>query len=145
MIARAKPVLLVGNGPNRLEGRAGSPSWDQLMRDLALKSGLKAFNTGRKPLPLAFEEVLARGATTSGLREHEVKQRVAEVARDVQPNWIHELIQALPVYDILTTNYDYSLFAGPSITGLTAGSTETKYSLFRRSEYPSLDVWHIHG
>ncbi len=145
-MAKDSPILLVGNGPNRLESRVGSPSWDELMRDLASKTGHRAFNPGRKPLPLAFEEVLARAAQQSGLEEGDLKARVAEVARRVQPNWLHELLLGLPVSDILTTNYDYSLTAGSSpADAIIPGSTETKYSLFRTQQGQGKRVWHMHG
>lgn len=148
MVATGKdsPILLVGNGPSRLERRVGSPSWDKLMHDLASSTGHKAFNPGRKPLPLAFEEVLARAAQRSGVQEGDLKRRVAEVAREVQPNWLHKDLQALPVSDILTTNYDYALTLSYS-TGhsITPGSTETKYSLFRTQQHHNKRVWHMHG
>lgn len=145
-VGRSRPILLlIGNGPNRLEHQLGSPSWDELMKDLAKSTGYKAFNTGSKPLPLAFEEVLGRAASLSGVGEDHLKARVAEVARRVKGNWFHSTIRELPVSDILTTNYDYALTETDSPSDIVPGSTETKYSLFRRQKFSGTTVWHIHG
>lgn len=141
-----QPILLVGNGPNRLEGRVGSPSWDQLMEDLAKRTGHRGFNTGSKPLPLAFEEVLSRAARGSLVGEDQLKERVAEVAHQVTGNWFHNALRELPITDILTTNYDYALSSPDPSVEVIAGSTETKYSLFRRQGGQGRQtVWHIHG
>lgn len=144
-MTKRSPVILLGNGPNRLEDRVGNPSWDALMRDLAARTGHSAFQTGRKPLPLAFEEVLGRAARVSEITEADLKDHVAGVARRVHPNWFHDSIASLPVSEVLTTNYDYTLLPEYSGVEVTPGSTETKYSLFRRHRARGQWVWYIHG
>src|SRR5690606_15273213 len=125
-----KPILLIGNGPNRLDSERRNPSWDKLMSELAYHAGHRAFHQGGKPLPLAFEEVLAVAPRFSNVSERELKERVARVAQEISSNWLHRELLLLPVSDLLTTNYDYSLLDSPGHGPASPGSSETSYSLF---------------
>jgi hypothetical protein len=135
------PILLLGNGLNRLENNEFG--WNNVLDQLAGKAKSKREKDIRKakPFTLWFEELTAESNVDI------LKENVAKgISEYLKPGVLHEKFMALNVSHILTTNYDYNL---ESCAGLKRSSKNTSpeniYSLFRRSEVGGKFVWHIHG
>jgi hypothetical protein len=140
------PILLVGNGPNRV--LPDSLSWGALMQSLRGIAGMREGGHEFKPFPLHFEEIrnsfLARNPRA---RESEFLGMVAEATKAMRPNAVHRRLTRLAVSDILTTNYDDCLERSLAATARVDNfdTNETKHSLFRRSRIGRRYFWHIHG
>lgn len=139
--------LLVGNGFNRLSMQL---SWQQLLSKLTAELGLdgQVSYHEQKPLSLLFEELCVRVPNYNSVRaaEHAVKQRIAVLMASFPP---HDLLHSLVVQfdNILTTNYDVSIeetLGGP-LYHQQSTIPETRYSLFRKNDVGTRQVWHIHG
>ena len=85
-------------------------------------------------------------ARNAGPGEDQLKSYVADIARRIRSNWFHDGLRELRVDHILTTNYDYAPGDGATSGTAVAGSTETRYGLFRchKGDHRKT-VWHIHG
>jgi hypothetical protein len=139
--------LLIGNGFNRLSMQL---SWQQLLSKLTAELGLdgQVKYHEQKPLSLLFEELCVRVPDFKTVRaaEHEVKRKIASLMDSFPP---HKLLLPLVVQfdSILTTNYDASIedaLAGP-LYYCQSTIPESRYSLFRKNEVGTRQVWHIHG
>ncbi len=140
-------VLLIGNDINNA---SSGYSWSDLLVDLIKFVGA----TGKiEPLgeqfPLFYEEIWAFAGTRGKLREGAIKEYIASKVIEMPQNILHSSISELPVTDILTTNYEFTLEQGlietkPSLNN--AGIVqEHRYSLFRKTLNQGKQFWHIHG
>lgn len=140
-------ALLIGNGVNRLTD--DSYSWESIITELARfadKSEAAAEHLNQKPFTLVFEEVFLRSARAKGIKEFELKKRVASVINEIPHNEYHRGFMGSGVRHILTTNYDYNLENSMDAQDVDSSpSRETRYSVFRRRSVNGVDVWHIHG
>jgi SIR2-like domain len=145
-----KSSVLIGNGINRAALSEGGRSWEDLLRDLAKRADVETLNLEGKPLPLAYEEIVARSGDGSDAAEDQLKETVARWMSEISATSLHSAVLKLPVKNILTTNYDYALTSGEygeSNGGnrRAALTTETTNSLFRARSVGDKRVWHIHG
>ncbi len=140
------PILLVGNGPNRVSPQG--LSWSALMGELRAAAGMPAQGHDTKPFPLHFEEIrngfLAR---TPGAKEATFLRLVAKRMEELRPNTIHRRLMGLPAANVLTTNFDDCLERALAPTASVADfdTGESKHSLFRRSRIGRQYIWHLHG
>ena len=140
------PILLVGNGPNRVSPQG--VSWSQLMGELRATAGMATSGHETKPFPLHFEEIRnAFLARTPKAKEATFLRLVAKRMEALRPNDIHRRLTALNVANILTTNYDDCLERALAPTASVADfdTGESKHSLFRRSRIGRRYFWHLHG
>jgi hypothetical protein len=144
--AAVRPILLVGNGPNRVS--PAGVSWADLMQTLRRAAGMRADGHDAKPFTLHFEEIrngyLAR---TAGASEAGFLRRVAKEMEALRPNDVHRRLTWLAVGDILTTNYDDCLERSLAASAIVANfdTNESKHNLFRRSRIGRRHFWHLHG
>lgn len=142
----ASPILLIGNGPNRV--LPDGLSWGALMRTLRGIAGMREDGHGLKPFPLHFEEIrngfLAR---TPGANEAQFLRVVAKATEAMRPNAVHRRLTRLAVSDLLTTNYDDCLERSLALTAQDDNfdTNETRHNLFRRSRIGTRRFWHLHG
>ena len=136
-------AILLGNGLNRaLKG----VSWDEELKKLREEYGIET-NTDITSYPLEYERI-EMAALRLKKKETEVRRSIGQHLPQTTGDLLKQLI-ALPVHDILTTNYDYNLEAtiDPAFcrkkTG--AGTKETKFSLNRCIRLKDKRIWHIHG
>ena len=144
-----KPVLLLGNGINRIDN---TYSWEQLMTELLDFCGLReAISVKGKPFPLLYEEIYLRWHEKDPLHNRELmlKKKIRSLLKKIRYNDLHHRVMELPVSDILTTNYDYNLestleggYSSAPHIGPVKGS---KFSLLRRRQAGDKVIWHIHG
>lgn len=142
---KPKPVLLIGNGINRIAN--GNISWESILNDLISEAGDGKIRKGNKPLTFLFEEILhsmKEGATSEN--ERKLKKIVSGKLDVLKPNKFHRQFMSLNVQYYLTTNYDYCLERS-----LDENFTKTrqkgskKYSLTRYHQVGDKCIWHIHG
>ena len=138
-----KTALLLGNGMNRIES---DYSWERLIRDLLQYiEPPNVIESDGKPFPLLYEEMV-QAALEVGMTESELKRYIADLVTNIKGSSLHAELRDLSLSDILTTNYDYNLEAvwkGVEPTAQESG--ESRYSFFRKKEYPEANIWHIHG
>ncbi|MBS3187683.1 SIR2 family protein [Pseudomonas vlassakiae] len=137
--------LLLGNGVNRA---ALQKDWTQLLRELAaqFEADELIHHLGSKPLSMFIEELCARSTGVFRHTEHAVKVAFAKLLEQIKPSEAHQRI-CDPFKVILTTNYDFTIeetFAGPLYNPAFL-YPESRYSLFRRYQAGTKDVWHVHG
>lgn len=137
--------LLLGNGVNRA---ALQKDWTQLLRELAaqFEADELIHHLGSKPLSMFIEELCARSTGVFRHTEHAVKVAFAKLLEQIKPIEAHKRI-CDPFKVILTTNYDFTIeetFAGPLYNPAFL-YPESRYSLFRRYQAGTKDVWHVHG
>lgn len=147
--AISRPVLLLGNGINRIDNHY---SWEQLMTELLDFCGLRqSISVKGKPFPLLYEEIYLRWHEQSPLehKEMDLKKKIRSLLKKITSNDLHKRVMDLPVSEILTTNYDYNLestleggFASAPHIEPVKGS---KFSLLRRRQAADKVIWHIHG
>ncbi|HEX2900118.1 MAG TPA: SIR2 family protein [Bacteroidia bacterium] len=142
-----RKVLLLGNGINRIDNNY---SWNNLMDDLLAYAKMEdAITLDNKPFPLLYEEIYLRLTSYEHHPEAGVKEKIAELVRNVKSNDLHRKAMRLNADEILTTNYDYNL------ESVTAGGVRgarpikpvkgSKYSIMRRRKAGKKVIWHIHG
>lgn len=133
--------LLVGNDINNI-----SPgiSWSDLLANIKTKYHVTALENGQKPFPMLYEEIFLNAIKVQHLNEKELKTYISDSVSQIKQNEIHQIIQALPTKNIITTNYEFSL-EGPNPKTNTSLVRETTYSVFRRHETADKTFWHIHG
>ncbi|MDH1100500.1 SIR2 family protein [Pseudomonas mosselii] len=137
--------LLLGNGVNRA---ALQKDWTQLLRELAaqFEADELILHLGSKPLSMFIEELCARSTGVFRHTELAVKVAFAKLLEQIKPIEAHQRI-CDPFKVILTTNYDFTIeetFAGPLYNPAFL-YPESRYSLFRRYQAGTKDVWHVHG
>lgn len=136
-----KHVLLVGNGPNYF---SQGISWASVVRAAAKRAGLanQTEKVIKEPLPLVYETVAARQTSS----ESHAKNELANQMRLLKPNDIHRQLMKIGWNTILTTNYDHCLEEADGRKFIAANlASETTYSVFRRRQFGTRSVWHIHG
>lgn len=141
----AHPILLVGNGPNRVSRDAHS--WQAVLQRLADETGQPSVMHGSesRPFTLLFEELALRRARRGG-SEEELKELVAGWMRELRPNGVHTALMSLPISEVLTTNYDYTLeTAVDHASRCVDFHSESRYSLFRCRRAGMSRIWHMHG
>ena len=143
-------ILLLGNGINLVEGLTSD--WNSLLAEIAEKYG----HTPEKSLSMTLGyEMLENLILKSDSRETEssIHRVIAEkiendnIRKKVDwSNSIHATLMSLPVTEIMTTNYDYSLEHSIKRDFKKQYRTkETIYSLQRFQETCGKKVFHIHG
>ncbi|WP_449432064.1 SIR2 family protein [Pseudomonas putida] len=138
-------TLLLGNGVNRA---ALQKDWTQILRELAAEFNADELihHLSDKPLSMFIEELCARSAGVFRHNEHAVKVAFAKLLEQITPIEAHQRI-CQPFEVILTTNYDFTIeeaFVGP-LYSPDFIFPESRYSLFRRYQAGSKQVWHVHG
>lgn len=145
-------ALLIGNGLNRYY--KDSIPWDKLLERIAQEYNVQ-FNKNN-PFPLEFESI-ANQILNSDKRNadevySEIKSSIASMVSSQEPNRgsLQELFAAtIPVYHILTTNYDYMLenayMAYAKTKPSECNKSEKKYSLYRFEKCGDKTFYHIHG
>jgi hypothetical protein len=140
-------VLLVGNDINNL---SKGYSWNDLLNDLISFVGAKdKIRPLGEQFPLFYEEIWAFAGSRGKKTEAEVKEYIASKVSKMPQNELHSKIASLPVKDILTTNYEFTMekgFSGDSSSVSNTGVIqEQRYSLFRKTSNGGKSFWHIHG
>ena len=144
----SSPVLLLGNGINRLENDSGS--WNELLNQIKnrVKLGELTKVDKDKPNTLLFEEIYSWfQRQEGGFREERfIKNSIIDELNSWRPNNIHRMIYDLEIEHIITTNYDYSI---EKVTGEifpdVSSFLETRYNLLRRRKAGGVNIWHAHG
>lgn len=137
--------LLLGNGINRV---ALQKEWLLILRELAHEFGADdlAQHLEGKPLSMFIEELSARSTGRFRDAENSVKRAFAQLLNQIDPIEAHRRI-CDPFRVIMTTNYDFTLeeaLVGP-LHSPAFLAPESRYSLFRRYQAGSKEVWHLHG
>ncbi|MBL0740272.1 SIR2 family protein [Chryseolinea lacunae] len=138
-----KFTLLVGNGINNIEK---DNSWENLIKEIGqfCKIGFAIDDEKKKQFPLLYEEIFLSSARDCNIRENDLKKFIAEKVSVIKSNVLHDAIRALPIDDIITTNYEFSLEGTmPEKNEGIVG--EKLYSIFRHYTVDKKRVWHIHG
>lgn len=143
----SEAVLLVGNDINNL---SAGYSWHNLLSDLIGFVGAKdKIRPLGEQFPLFYEEIWAFSSSRGRVTEAEVKEYLANKVIEMPQNDVHSKITSLPVENILTTNYEFTLergFSGEKSIFSNAGVIqERRYSLFRKTQNGGINFWHIHG
>lgn len=143
-------TLLVGNGVNRL---SRGTSWINLLRnliqDIGKENAIRFVN--EKPLTLLYEEIFYRSKKYLNMDELDIKRKIANQIKLMEPNSYHQEFLKSKIKNIITTNYDYNFEKSYNIpytsdTGERSNLLkETKYNLFRRRRINDKYIWHIHG
>ncbi len=140
-------VILVGNDINNV---SSGYSWSDLLVDLIVFVGAKEkIRPLGEQFPLFYEEIWAYAGSRGKVTEASVKEYIASKVIEMPQNDLHSSFAALPVKDILTTNYEFTLEQGLSIDSLSVSNVgiiqEQRYSLFRKTTNQGKSFWHIHG
>lgn len=137
-----KHALLVGNDINNINN---AESWANLLQKMQEFCGVNIQNPDfLKPFPLFYEEIYLSTKRSKVPKEFLLKQHIAELIKVIKPNRIHDRIRNLPVDDIMTTNYDFTL-EGCLPKKAPSKIQERKYSLFRHFLVEEKRFWHLHG
>lgn len=143
-VRKNNKVLFIGNGINNLNNKE---SWENILRKLSEKAGnLDDIDELKREFPLGYENLLLHGMRHKQVSEIDLKHIIAENVIKIVPNEIHERINGIKPFHIITTNYDYVLENG--LDWQKSGKIEeTKYSIFRRYTdfWNGRNIWHIHG
>ena len=147
MRSDAEAVLLVGNDINNL---GAGYSWHDLLNDLISFVGAEdSIQPLGEQFPLFYEEIWAYAGSRGKVKEADVKEYIASKVIEMPQNDLHSKIASLPVTEILTTNYEFTLekgFSGDRPSFSNAGIIqEQRYSLFRKTLSKGKSFWHIHG
>ncbi len=135
----AAPILLLGNGVNRLQNGA---SWEAALEKLAVDLGCnKNIVAPCVPPTLTFERIVAESKKS----ELEVKRKLSGLLDGWSFSETHARLSHL-FEEIITTNYDQGLELSLDGADRCADTIrETRYCLFRAYEASGKRVWHIHG
>lgn len=146
---RNQQAVLVGNGPSQLIQE--NPCWAKLLKNVAAQIGVGAAGSEHDgtPYPLLYERLLLEARKKNGWTERKLKASIAKEVALVKADDLHSRIRALPVSDIMTTNYDHSL-EQPSHASKEAANRgiidERRYSLFRHRPIGAKQrLWYVHG
>lgn len=136
-----KYAILVGNDINNI---SSGKSWKNLIDEIKAHFKVKTINNGDKPFPMLYEEIYLNAVRKNEFDEKELKTYIADQVSKIDENEVHKAIRELPIKNIITTNYEYS------IEGAQPGTNdgvvkETTYSIFRRYAMDGKNFWHIHG
>lgn len=134
-------TLLIGNDINNI---SPGVSWADLLKNIKTKYRVPQLENGEKPFPMLYEEIFLHAVQRKSLKELDLKTYIAEEISRITQNEIHSLIRDLPISNILTTNYDFSL-AGLHPKQNLGLVKETVYSIFRRYQVADKTYWHLHG
>lgn len=136
-------AFLIGNDINNI---SNGVSWQDFLQTL-----MKHYNVNGeikldyKPFPLLYEEIFLKSLKKSQIKEFSFKTFIAEHAKQIQANPIHDLIRRKSPSHIITTNYEY-LLEGPERSSEGNGLiNERLYSIFRKCTLNNINYWHIHG
>jgi len=140
-----KAVIFLGNGINQC---SKGVSWSGLMKELRNMTSPPIADVPHyaKPYSMLFEEIVL----SDGMDEKSIRLKIKEKLGNERPNDLHRKILDLPIADILTTNYDYTLeVAAEGVQPSIGGSPEKRYSLFRNHTVhhkgKTKRIWHLHG
>lgn len=135
--------VLVGNGINNI---GKDNSWDNLITQICAYCKVKfpIDDEKKKHFPLLYEEIFLTAARKNSISESDLKRFIAEIVLAIKPNKIHDQIRSLPIENIMTTNYEFSLEG--NTPEVNSGVIKEKlYSVFRHSRIGTKKIWHIHG
>lgn len=141
-------ILLIGNGINI----NANLSWEDLINKILDNLGIRGQinNSKSKPFPLLYEEICVEAIENRNYTEYEIKKIIGEETRKLQPNDLHTKFLNLGIKHILTTNYDHTfekvLSPDENFHSKNDGLVKEKsYNIFRKNEFQSNTIWHIHG
>jgi hypothetical protein len=136
-----KTSILFGNGLNRAVH--SSISWNELLEKIMRKN---IFNSKDLPNTLIYERIFLD--RKKGNEEQNIKNEIAELLQQTQPNELYDEMLSLGCNNYLTTNYDYALEKSINLQ-VNIRSTEEIYSLRRFREYfgsnGAIRLWNVHG
>lgn len=134
-------TVLVGNDINNI---SPGVSWNDLLTNIKRKYKVPILANGSKPFPMLYEEIFLHAIKENNIDETELKIYIGEEISRISQNEIHTLIRELPIPNILTTNYEFSIEGiVPEVNNSLV--KETMYSVFRQYEVDNKTYWHIHG
>ncbi|MEO8471354.1 MAG: hypothetical protein ABI477_04140 [Chryseolinea sp.] len=135
--------VLIGNGINNI---GKDNSWDNLIVQICRHCKIKfpIDDEKKKHFPLLYEEIFLTAARKNNISEADLKKFIAKIVSEIKPNGIHDQIRSLPIENILTTNYEFSL-EGSKPKANSGVIKEKIYSIFRHVKIGKKKVWHIHG
>jgi len=141
-----KYAYFIGNGLNRA---MDNTAWVDMLEELREKYDVEAATTCNN-LPLEFERIYLDALNRKRVsKTYELKSDVVHFLPRVKELSLHQEFLALPVNDILTTNYDYYIEKAidPNFNYKKSKSftKERKHSLYRKVSVNGKNVWHIHG
>jgi len=144
-------VLFIGNGLNRCLTNA--VSWDAILKELVRKLDIPG--VAQDEATLEFERILNEALILDENRNADIYKSVKmDIARQLQmyklpENSLHHKYISLPMDCFLTTNYDYTLEAAIDCSlnyrHIKSGSSEKKFSLYRKQKIKDQCIYHIHG
>lgn len=146
-----KAALLIGNGLNRCyENDFPDISWSSLLDAIAKTHNVYFDNSNS--FPLEFECLVNSIAQSIGESSdtviQEVKEQIAAKVEKLTPKEgsIHHRYMALPISEVMTTNYDYMLErAHCADAKISKGSPAPKFSMKRNTTINGKRFHHIHG
>jgi SIR2-like domain len=145
-----KKVVFVGNGINNIY-ETNPHSWENILSKIAGISEKDITITKKKPFPLLYEEIYLKILKAKGTKESALKEKIAILVQQIEPNKIHQELIDLNFDNYITTNYDYSLekvlLQVKSIDEIKNNGivNESKYSVFRHNITEGKRFWHVHG
>ncbi|GMQ58961.1 hypothetical protein AN1V17_33580 [Vallitalea sediminicola] len=143
-------TIFIGNGINRITN--DNKSWQNILCKIISylhKAGSIEYKD--KPFTLLYEEIFLRGLRFREVSEKELKSVIAKEILNMKPNNYHEELYNLPVKNIITTNYDYTLERNKNqkkeIKPLTTTGKkpQTRYRINTYNNEQNKKIWHIHG
>lgn len=136
-------AFLIGNDINNI---SKGVSWQNFLETLMSKYNVAGeIQLDSKPFPLLYEEIFLKSLKKSPIKEPAFKSFIAEHAKKIQPNTIHDLIRSKSPSHIITTNYEYLLEGHKISFEATGAISERLYSIFRKNTANNINYWHIHG
>lgn len=145
-----KKVVFVGNGINNIY-ETNPHSWENILSKIVGISEKDITITKEKPFPLLYEEIYLKTLKAKGIKENVLKDKIATLIEEIEPNSIHQDLINLNFENYITTNYDYSLekvLLKDSEINLIKNNgivQESKYSVFRHNVIGTKKFWHVHG
>jgi hypothetical protein len=141
---RKRPYsVLIGNGINNI---AGKNSWESIIADIGsfCEIDFKIDDDRKRNFPILYEEIFLSAARRKKIKEPAIKERIAQWAKKVEQNPLHDFIRSLKTKNIITTNYDFSL-EGEFPDKNEGTIQERLYSVFRKYTVSKKNFWHVHG
>lgn len=144
-------TLLIGNGINNVFEK-DEHSWENILKRIADISDEIININKEKPFPLLYEEIYLKVLNNNGLKEYDLKSKIANIISEIEHNRIHEELINLNITNYITTNYDYTLQKSIS-KGIPLNEQlrnrgvvkENKYSIFRHNIVENKKFWQVHG
>lgn len=141
-----KSALFIGNGLNRA---MDNKAWIDMIEEMRKKYDVEGTSKYTN-LPLEFERIYLEARKNGKVENtYNLKKDIVYFLPEVSDFTLHKKFMALPIEDILTTNYDYylekAMISEFQRKNYNSHTKEIKHSLFRRIEVNNKTIWHIHG